>query len=282
MPRVRVGDISIYCEVSGHGEPLLLIMGLGGGSGLWWKQVESLSPDYRVIAYDSRGVGRSDSPDAPCSVEVMAADAAGLLSALSITRAHVYGVSMGGMVAQELALCRPAMVSGLVLGATTCGGVEAHWPPQDALEALLGITSLPPAEVARVSASLTFSAGFVSSQPAAVKEWLKMGAQSPPSAVGFRRQAEAIAGFRTYDRLPGIASPTLVLAGTADQLIPVENSRILASRIPQSELVLFDGAGHGYLWEAGDEANLAVRDFLRRHPMASAGSRGRLRPADGG
>lgn len=273
MPWARVGDISIYYEVSGHGEPLLLIMGLGGGSSLWWRQVECLSPDYRVITYDSRGVGRSDCPDVPYSVEMMTADARGLLDMLGVARAHVYGVSMGGMIAQELALRHPEMVASLVLGATTCGGARAVLPPPDSLEQLFSITSLPPAEIARVSASVSFSAGFISSHPATVRQWLRKGAESPPSAVGYRRQAEAVAHFQTYDRLPQISAPTLVLAGTADQLIPAENSRILASRIPQAELVLFEGAGHGYLWEAEEEANLVVRDFLGRHPQEAAAGR---------
>lgn len=273
MPRARVGDISIYYEASGHGDPLLLIMGLGGGSSLWWRQVEYLSPDYQVIAYDSRGVGRSDCPDVPYSMETMTADAAGLLETLGVRRAHVYGVSMGGMIAQELALRRPGMVTCLVLGATTCGGAQGVLPPPESIQELFSIMSLPPAEIARVSASVTFSAGFISSHPDAVRQWLRKGAESPPSATGFRRQAEAVASFGTYDRLPRIAAPTLVLAGTADRLIPAENSRILASRIPGAELAFFEGAGHGYLWEAEEEANLAVRDFLKRHPQGPARGR---------
>ncbi len=266
MPLARVGDVNIYHETRGRGEPLLLIMGLGGGSSLWWRQVDFLSSEYRVISYDSRGVGRTDTPDTPYSMDMMVADAAGLLRTLGIGWAHVYGVSMGGMVAQELALRHPGLVSSLVLGATTCGGGQAVLPPPEAVRELFSIMTLPPAEVARVSASVTFSAGFMKNHPARVREWLKKGALSPPSAAGFRRQAEAVAGFETYDRLPLISAPTLILAGTADELIPAENSRILASRIPRAELVLFEGAGHGYLWEAEEEANLAVRDFLRRHP----------------
>jgi 3-oxoadipate enol-lactonase len=273
MPRARVGDINIYYEATGRGEPLLLIMGLGGGSSLWWRQVESLSPDYRVIAYDSRGVGRSDGPDAPYSMEMMTADAAGLLETLGVARAHVYGVSMGGMVAQELALRHPGLVTSLVLGATTCGGAQATLPPPESLEELFNIMSLAPAEIARVSAAVTFSAGFISRHPATVRQWLRKGAESPPSAAGYRGQAQAVAGFQTYDRLPQISAPTLILAGTGDQLIPVENSRILASRIPRAELVLFEGAGHGYLWEAENEANLVVRDFLQRHPLEAARGR---------
>jgi pimeloyl-ACP methyl ester carboxylesterase len=223
MPLARVGDINIYHETRGRGEPLLLIMGLGGGASLWWRQVDFLSPEYRVISYDSRGVGRTDRPDTPYSMDMMVADAAGLLETLGIARAHVYGVSMGGMVAQELALRHPKLVSSLVLGATTCGGEQAVIPPTEALRELFGIMTLTPAEVARVSASVTFSAG---------------------------------------------------LAGTADQLIPAENARILASRIPHAELVVFEGAGHGYLWEAEEEANRVVRDFLRRHAMTPGRGQG--------
>lgn len=274
MPLARVGDINIYHETRGRGEPLLLIMGLGGGASLWWRQVDFLSPEYRVISYDSRGVGRTDRPDTPYSMDMMVADAAGLLETLGIARAHVYGVSMGGMVAQELALRHPKLVSSLVLGATTCGGEQAVIPPTEALRELFGIMALPPAEVARVSTSVTFSAGFMRSHPARVREWLKKGALSPPSAAGFKRQAEAVAGFGTWDRLPRVSAPTLILAGTADQLIPAENSRILASRIPHAELVFFEGAGHGYLWEAEEEANLVVRDFLRRHAMTPGRGQG--------
>jgi 3-oxoadipate enol-lactonase len=112
---------------------------------------------------------------------------------------------------------------------------------------------------------VTFSTIFMERHPEKIREWLVKGAESPPSPTGFQRQAEAAAGFDTYDRLPQIGVPTLILAGTADQLIPADNSRILASRITNARLALFEGAGHGYLWEAEDEANRVVHDFLRQH-----------------
>ena len=126
--------------------------------------------------------------------------------------------------------------------------------------------SLAPAEAVKVSTAMTFSATFIERHPEKIHEWLVKGAESPPSPIGFKRQAEAVSGFGTYDRLPQIGVPTLIMAGTADQLIPAENSRILASRIPNAKLVLFQGAGHGYLWEAEEEANRTVRDFLKQHP----------------
>jgi pimeloyl-ACP methyl ester carboxylesterase len=265
MPRVRVADISIHCETYGQGEPLVLIMGLGGGSSLWWRQVDFFSPEYQVVVYDSRGVGRTDKPDTPYSMDVLVGDAAGLLERLGIASAHIYGVSMGGMVAQELALRYPELVSSLVLGATTCGGGHAAMPSQETLQKLFGIMTLSPEEAVKVATSVTFSPTFIERHPDKINDWLIKGAESPPSPMGFKRQAEAAAGFDTYDRLPQIRVPTLILAGTADQLIPSDNSRILASRIPDAKLVLFEGAGHGYLWEAEEEANRTVHDFLRKH-----------------
>jgi pimeloyl-ACP methyl ester carboxylesterase len=267
MPKVRVADINIYYETLGDGEPLVLVMGLGGGSSMWWRQVAFFSPDYQVTVYDSRGVGRTDKPDTPYSMGMLVDDAVGLLERLGVASAHIYGVSMGGMVAQELALRHPKLVSSLILGATTCGGGHAVMPPQETLQELFSIMTLSPDEAVRVSTSVTFSAPFMERHPEKINEWLIKGAESPPSPKGFQRQAEAAAEFDTYDRLQQIGVPTLILAGSADQLIPVENSKILASKIPNAELVLFEGAGHGYLWEAEDEANRAVRDFLRQHSI---------------
>jgi pimeloyl-ACP methyl ester carboxylesterase len=137
----------------------------------------------------------------------------------------------------------------------------------ETLQRLFSIMTLPVDEAVKVSTSATFSAAFIERHPEKIREWLIKGAESPPTPLGFKRQAEAATDFDTYDRLAQIAAPTLILAGTRDDLIPAENSRILASRIPNAELVLFEGAGHGYLWEAEEQANRVVRDFLRRHPV---------------
>jgi pimeloyl-ACP methyl ester carboxylesterase len=136
---------------------------------------------------------------------------------------------------------------------------------QQTLQELFGIMSLAPAEAVKVSTAMTFSATFIERHPEKILEWLVKGAESPPSPTGFKRQAEAASGFGTYDRLPQIRVPTLIMAGTDDQIIPAENSRILASRIPNAELVFFEAAGHGYLWESEEEANRTVRDFLKQH-----------------
>ena len=264
MPYLKANDISIYYEVQGDGEPLLLLMGLGGGSSMWWQQMALFSSRYRVVSFDSRGVGRTDQPDTVYTMDMLVHDALGVLDGLGMAAAHVYGLSMGGMIAQELALCYPDAVSSLVLGATSCGGIHSAVPPQETVSQLFNLLNLPPAEAARVSAALTFSDSFVENHPDLIREWLIKGAESPPSLQGFKRQTEAIASFDTYERLPQIKVPTLVIAGTGDRILPVENSRILASRIPNAELFLLEGAGHGYVWEAADEANRAVLDFLGR------------------
>ena len=165
MPKVRTGEIELYYEICGQGEPLLLIMGLGGGSSLWWEQAAFFCEDYLVITYDSRGVGRSDKPDMPYSMDMLVEDAAGLLGQIGIRRAHVYGVSMGGMVAQALAVRYPEMVASLILGATTCGGAHAVTASQETLEQLFSIMRLPVEEVVRVSTTLTFSPAFTGRCP---------------------------------------------------------------------------------------------------------------------
>jgi 3-oxoadipate enol-lactonase len=209
MPTAKVGDINIYYESHGDGEPLLLIMGYGSYSGHWAPLIPYLSPEYRVISFDNRGTGQSDKPDIPYTIKMMADDASGLLDAIGVDAAHVFGVSMGGMIAQEFALNYPSKLKSLILGCTHCGGTK--------------------------------------------------------TIHGFARQAQGIMTHDTYDRLPQIKVPTLVIAGNADRLIPADNSRILASKIPSAELVILENAGHGFVTDAAAEATRIMLDFLRRH-----------------
>ena len=268
MATVKVGDISIYYEIHGQGEALVLIMGYGGNSEGWFHQIPGLSREYRVVAFDNRGTGRSDKPDVPYTMQMLAQDIAGLIEALDINAAHIYGVSMGGMIAQEFALRYPERVISLILGCTNCGGSNSIMPDEEAMTLLFDIermTRLTPEEAARETLPFLCSQEFIDNNPDIVDQYIAKSLEYIIPLHGFIRQAEAIMTHDTYDRLLQIKAPTLVISGTADRLVPLENSRLLASRIPNAELVLLENVGHGFFIEALEEANKAILDFLGRH-----------------
>src|SRR5215510_10452285 len=147
MPTARIGDIRLHYTTRGQGEPLLLIMGYRGSGCMWGEElITLLSRSFQVIYFDNRGTGLSDKPDTLYTVPMMADDAAGLLRHLGIRRAHVFGVSMGGMIAQELALRHPQLVQRLILGCTSCGGPQATLAPMEVLAKLIPPPELPPEE----------------------------------------------------------------------------------------------------------------------------------------
>jgi pimeloyl-ACP methyl ester carboxylesterase len=267
MSTAKVGDINIYYEIHGEGEPLVLIYGYACHSGLWFRQIPVLSRKYRVIAFDNRGVGRSDKPDIPYTMAMMAGDIAGLLNTIGIDTAHIFGISMGGMIAQHFALNYPQRVISLILGCTTCGGVSSIQPKPESMAALFDFERLKktPEEFVRQVTLFCFSQKFINKNPDIVDKRVAKQLEHPTPLHGAMRQAEAMVGHDTYELLPKIKLPTLVIAGDNDRLIPFENSRILASRTPKAELVVIKGAGHEFFIEDPEEANRAVLDFLGRH-----------------
>lgn len=267
MPTAKVGDVNLYYEVHGTGEPLLLIMGFGSYSAHWSPILPYLSKEFQVIVFDNRGTGQSDKPDYPYTLPMMAGDAKGLLDVLGIDRAHVFGVSMGGMIAQEFALNYPDRLLCLILGCTNCGGKQSVPPSEEALAFLFGpeMAKLSVEERARLTVPWLWTKEFIEKHPEAVEFYVTITSRYPTPVHGFRNQARAIAAHDTYDRLPQIKAPTLVITGDADRLIPPENSRILASRIPGAELVILKNAGHGFTTDAAEEAARAILDFLKRH-----------------
>jgi len=268
MPTVKAGDINIYYEVLGRGEALVLIMGYTASTAWWFRQVPVFSQQYRVVAFDSRGAGQSDKPDVPYTMEMLAGDLAALLEVIGINAAHIFGVSMGGMIAQHFALRYPERVSSLILGCTSCGGPHSIKPDAEAMTVLADFEhkkKLTRAEIVRESIPFLVSQEFIDRNPGLTQEMMTKMMEHPAPLHGAIRQAYAIWEHNTYERLPEIRVPTLVIAGDADRLIPVENSRILASRIASAELVILNNMGHGFITEAADEANRAVLDFLRQH-----------------
>jgi len=271
VPKAKVGDINIYYEVQGNGETLAMVMGLGGGLPWVFRQVQGLSPQYQVLAFDNRGTGMSDAPDIPYTMEMMAGDLAGLLEAIGVRKAHIFGISMGGMIAQHFALLYPEKVKSLILGATTCGGTHRIMPDLEAIKVLFDMElmqKLTPEERAKQTLPFVFSHEFLHNNQDLIDQLLdKMVGHISP-LHGYTRQVEAVIGHDTYERLPELNVPTLVIAGDADKLVPVENSRLIASRIPNAELVILEKMGHGFNIEAADTVNDTLLRFLKRHSLS--------------
>ena len=267
MPMAKVGDTNIYYQIHGKGEPLVLIYGYNGHSGLWFQQIPILSKKYRVVAFDNRGVGQSDKPDITYTMAMMAGDIAGLLDTIGIGAAHIFGISMGGMIAQHFALNYPQRVISLMLGCTTYGGVRFIQPKPESMAALFDFERLKksPEEFVRQLIPFFFSQEFIEKNPDIVEKMVAKYLEYPTPVHGAGNQAAAMMGHDTYELLLEIKSPTLVIAGDNDRLIPFENSRILASRIPKAELAIIKGAGHLFFIEDAEEANKVVISFLGRH-----------------
>lgn len=264
MPHVRLADCSLHYAERGAGPPLLLLMGLGGSHRSWGEPfLHALERSFTLFALDHRGTGGSTRGTAAYRIAQLADDAAAALSALGLPRAHMLGLSMGGMVAQELALRHPSRVAGLVLASTTCGGAQAIWPSAEGrrrfTEGLrLGDSIWP----------LVVTDGFAAANRPLLARiaFDTLTAGTTPSV--FAEQARAIARFSTWERLPRIAAPTLVLAGDGDRLIPPANARILAGRIPRAEGAIVRGTGHCFVWEAPERAAGEIARFLeRRAPL---------------
>lgn len=266
MPKVKVGDINIYYEVHGKGEPLVMIMGHSGNIDWMKRAIPVFSRGYKLILFDNRGAGRTDAPDIPYTTKIMADDLAGLLDFLKIESAHIQGASMGGMIAQEFALNYPQKVISLILACTYCGGPGSSVATDpEVITATQRMQSMTPKESMMETLRLCMRQEFIDNNPTLIQEMVKQMMKHPTSPQGSMRQMEAVMSHNTYERLLEIKAPTLVMSGDADKLVPVANSRIIASRIPGSELVIFKGTGHMFVLEAEEEANRIMLDFLRRH-----------------
>jgi len=262
MPVARINDLNIHYEVQGLGEPLLLIMGYRGSGYMWGDELLApLARYFQVITFDNRGTGDSDKPNSVYTLPMMAGDAAGLLRHLGISRAHVFGVSMGGMIAQELALHYPRQIDRLILGCTNCGGPHAILAPMHVLETLLVPPDMPREEAIRRQWPVMFSPDFVKHNPDVLDRLTARSLEHPTPLYSAIRQAMAVQRFNTYGRLGQIVAPTLVVAGSADQIVPYENSFLLADRIHRATLEILPGAGHAFFWEQPGEVVELLSEF---------------------
>lgn len=265
MSLVRVGRgptaTRLHIERSGAGEPLLWITGFAISSEVFAPVIDDYTGRFDCIRYDNRGAGRSQAPWRPTSIPELAGDAVRLLDALGVDSAHVYGLSMGGMVAQEMAIRFPDRVRALVLGGTSHGGPRAVLPSRR-LAAALGGARTPAAVRAEVIGRALFSPGFRDARPDLVRVHLRNLAAHRASARGLAAHLAASVYHDTRARLHRIAAPTLVLHGGVDELTPPVNARLLADRIPDATLEVLPGAGHGYLLEAPAESHRRFTTWL--------------------
>jgi 3-oxoadipate enol-lactonase len=251
--------LRIAWERRGAGSPLVLIQGLGYARWGWEPVVDLLAERYDVVLFDNRGIGESEAPAGPYTVAEMAADTRRVMDAAEVERAHVLGASLGGMIAQELALETPERVEKLVLACTTPGGASAAPMPAQTVQLMAEAPTLEPLVALR-----RFVENALASDPPAdtVERILthRIEMAQPPSA--WLSQASAGAAFDAWDRLPELVSPTLVVHGTADVVVDPENARLLAERIPNAQLDLFPGCGHLLFWEEPHRFVDVVGEFL--------------------
>jgi 3-oxoadipate enol-lactonase len=251
--------VKITWESQGEGAPVLLVHGLGYTRGGWGPLRARLALRYRVISFDNRGIGESDVPPGPYTVEELAADAEQVLDEAGVERAHVVGASLGGFVAQALAGDRPARVDRLVLACTSPGGAGAYPFPEQTVKLFAEAATLEPLVALRLFIENALSP---SAPEALVDEIYEHRLRHPPHPEGWQSQAGAALTWDAGSRLARITSPTLVVAGTADVVVDPRNSRLLAERIPGARLELIEGAGHNVFWERPQEFAHLVEEFL--------------------
>ncbi len=257
--------MTLYYGLQGDGPPLALFMGLGGNIAMWDPEfVDGLAAHFRTLIFDNRGTGRSDKPDAPCSMKTFADDAAALLDALGFARAHIFGASMGGMIAQQFALDHSARVERLILCCTTPGGPHMTPPGQETLEAIANIDGISPAEATRKNRHFAFTPEFIAAHEDYLEAKLLRETAHPTPPYALMHHFAAAAYFNAYERLPEIRQRTLVMVGREDLMVPAPNSVVLAQRIPQADLLMYANAGHGVLTERCAECLDAIVRFLTK------------------
>ena len=262
MPLAQCGEIKIEYHVEGDGPPLLMLRGLGGQASTWGEPLLSgLRDSFTVIRMNHRGIGLSELPDKPFTMQTLADDAAALLEAIDIGSAHVFSVSMGGMVAQELVLNHPERVNGLILGCTLPGGPNTVTASSEISGLLLPDLSLSPADRARSSWPAITTQAMID-DGVFLEEMIGIGLEVPTPPEVIDQQVAAVQGFDTYDRLPSIDRPTLIIHGDADVLVPTVNARVLHERIPGSTLEIVPDGAHMFFWEQPELTARIVVDFL--------------------
>ena len=265
MPTIQANGIDLHYIAAGHGAPVVLLAGFGGDHLSWGLQFPAFRARHHTIALDNRGCGRSGSPDVTYTTGLMAGDIVAVLDHLGIDAAHVVGLSLGGMIAQELALAHPQRVLSLQLH-STAGRADPY------LRILLDTWRQVRAQLGRemVQQSMAlwlFGRRTFAERPELIEMLMRQATAYPyaPTEVGFARQGEAVVTHDALARLSAIACPTLITAGEDDVLVPARFARELADHLPHAEIHLVPGAGHMWCWEKPAEFNALALDFIAKH-----------------
>lgn len=271
MPAVRDfarnrAGLKLRYEIRGQGDPVALIMGFSG-SGRGWGEafLKLMETRFKIFVIDNRGTGESDPAEAEFTLADLAADVAAVLDHASTPRAHIFGISMGGMIAQEFVLAYPDRTRGVVLGCTNCGASHSIHADPAALANLLPAPGVDPIEQARRAFSVACGKAFLNSaagQNVLAQAIAEMGNYPMTPMLTFMRQGQAVAGFDSFARLGQIKAPTLIIHGDDDSIVPYGNAEVLRGAIAGSKTHTLKTAGHMFFWEMPDEAVRVAGDFL--------------------
>lgn len=265
MPSVDASETELFYERAGEGEPLLLIQGMSATRMAWGRPfLDELERSFECIVFDNRGMGDSGHAELPFTIADLAADTAGLLDALELETAHVVGISMGGMIAQELALAHPERIRTLTIGASYCGGPGGSLMAPGDLQMLgAAFASGEREQVFRAMWEINLSPGF-RAEDSRFAAFAAMGSALPAPQPVVLQQMRACGAHDTHERLARISLPTLVIHGDVDRLLGYGNGREIASLIPGARLETLTGVGHMFWWEQP----VRSAELIREHALA--------------
>ncbi|MFW9950902.1 MAG: alpha/beta fold hydrolase [Candidatus Thorarchaeota archaeon] len=263
MPKVEINNFRLYYEIYGDGPPLLMILGIGANISWWGRYfINGLAKHFRVIVFDNRGTGQSEDPKKDYLIRTLADDAIDLLNHLKINKAYIFGHSMGGYIAQEVAL-NYEMVNKLVLCSTSCGGDKSISASPEVLD-ILGKPrkGRDPEEVAKENLEIFYSSEFLEKYPKLIDMAIQNMIETPLDPDSYFRQIKAIGLFNTCNMLKNLKVPTLIIHGMKDVLVPPENANILADLISNSQVNIFSRSAHAPFVEEPDLVLKAINEFL--------------------